>query len=143
LFHTASKKLAIQSVWPAFFVVSRIKEELFFSVRLPELPTTDPFIEPSEVRSKGIMGRWMINCEEYSKLVSVCMDRPATIWERLLIKIHQLICPPCGYMRKQFDDIRTACRWVPADQVDSSSDERSLPDAARDRIKSAIKDLSA
>lgn len=89
------------------------------------------------------MGRWIINCEEYSKLVSACMDRPPTIWERLLVKFHQVICPPCGFMRNQLEDIRSACRWMPEDETDPSREADALPEAARARIKSALKDLSS
>lgn len=71
------------------------------------------------------------------------MDRPPTIWERLLVKFHQVICPPCGFMRNQLEDIRSACRWMPEDETDPSREADALPEAARARIKSALKDLSS
>lgn len=88
------------------------------------------------------MGRWMINCEEYTKLVSQCMDTPPSLWTRVLIKVHQLICPPCGFLKQQLDDIRSACRWAPAQESDPSDPGETLPEEARARIKSALKDIS-
>jgi len=87
------------------------------------------------------MGRWMISCEEYTKLVSRCLDTPPSLWTRLLIRVHQLICPPCNFLRKQLHDIRSACRWAPEEDSDLATRGEELPEEARTRIKSALKDL--
>jgi hypothetical protein len=87
------------------------------------------------------MARWMINCKDYAILVSQQLDRPITFWDKVLIKLHQMICPPCNQIQKQFTSIREACRWIPCDEADADQEGCVLPDDARMRIKAALKDL--
>ena len=88
------------------------------------------------------MSRWMINCKQYSELVSKSMDSRLSIQDRILARIHALICPPCRYLQKQFSAMRQACRWLP-EENDSGEDRDGsvLPDEACDRIQSAIDQL--
>ncbi|MBT8338952.1 MAG: hypothetical protein HKP58_13645 [Desulfatitalea sp.] len=85
------------------------------------------------------MGRWIINCEEYAQMASRGMDCPISLSDRLLILIHQWICPPCKFIRHQLDDIRTACRWTPSEGDATSYQQEPLPEEIRSRIKSAMK----
>lgn len=85
------------------------------------------------------MARWMINCEEFSELVSQQMDRPLSFRDRISLRIHQWICPPCRFIKQNFTTIRQACRWMPPDEVDSGSTCETLPEDVVARIKSAIK----
>ena len=84
------------------------------------------------------MARWMINCKEYAELVSGCMDRPLTFWERLSIRLHGLLCPPCNLVRQQFETIRRACRYADADNADLAGDSICLTEEARARIKAVL-----
>lgn len=91
------------------------------------------------------MARWMINCREHSRLTSKSMDHPLTFWERLRIRLHQWLCPPCAGVKKQLRAIRDACRHTPSDSDTEQRPDKHLPrlpeDACR-RIKAAIREQS-
>lgn len=85
------------------------------------------------------MTRWIINCEEYSKLISQQMDRSLSLRNRMFLRIHQWICPSCSCIKQNFSSIRQACRWVPPDEANDSPNCDTLPEEVVARIKSAIK----
>lgn len=87
------------------------------------------------------MARWMINCEEYTTLVSNQMDRKLSLGDKLAMQLHQWVCPPCRFIRQQFSAMRHACRWVPEDPHGDTLHCEKLPEEISGRIKSAIKDL--
>jgi hypothetical protein len=89
------------------------------------------------------MAIWMINCKEFSRLTSESMDHPLTIGERLKIKVHQWICPPCNRLRQQFAAMRKACRMVPAESDENQglkNGSAALPEDACRKIKSALRE---
>lgn len=88
------------------------------------------------------MAPWMINCKEYSQLVSKELDRPLPLWERLSVKMHGWICPACHHVKKQLDTLRQACRFAPSDKSCETDQNCVLPDDACLRIKAALKKLS-
>ncbi len=77
-------------------------------------------------------------CKEMVKIITASMDTKLSWSEWLMMKLHLLSCDPCVNFLKQIKFIRTAL---------SHSDERiedpqihiSLSDAARDRMKDALK----
>ena len=87
------------------------------------------------------MTRWMLNCQEYSQLVSEAMDRPLSLWDRVSMSMHRLICPPCNVIKKQIDGLRKACRHTPSENHDESDPACMLPEDARMRIKKVLRDL--
>jgi len=87
------------------------------------------------------MAGWMINCKEYAKLTSQSMDHRLSLWDWASIKIHQMICPPCNLIRKQFDVLRNACRQMPSDETSPDMDGRLSNDAC-ERIKAVLEDAA-
>jgi hypothetical protein len=85
------------------------------------------------------MTRWMLNCKEYSRLVSEGLDRPLSIWDRASMAIHRLVCPPCNLIKKQIAELREVCRYVPSDSPDETDQICVLPDEARMQIKKALR----
>ncbi len=83
------------------------------------------------------MGFWMINCKQYAELVSARMDRHVTTGNRLAIKLHEWLCPPCQRVAKQFTFLREACRYVPPEA--ESQVEDVLPEEARERMRCALR----
>ena len=86
------------------------------------------------------MAGWMINCKEYAELSSQRMDRPLSFWDRVSMKLHQILCPPCGVIQQQFRAMRSACRFSSGD--DASADTGGLSDEACDRMKAALRQVS-
>jgi len=89
------------------------------------------------------MTRWMINCQEHSRLTSESMDHSLCFWDRLSVRIHQWICPPCNRLRQQFNAIRMACRLIPgqSDEIRGiKKDSLVMPEDAFQRMKSALRE---
>lgn len=84
------------------------------------------------------MSRWMLNCKEFSALVSERLDRPLSFWDRVSIKMHRIMCPACHRIQIQLEAIRNACHCIPEEDTDTGEQCR-LPDDARLRIKDALK----
>jgi hypothetical protein len=87
-----------------------------------------------------MMTRWMLSCKEYSQLVSEELDRPLSLWDRASMAMHRLMCPPCTVIRKQIDLLREGCRYVPSDNPDETDERCVLPDEARQRIKTILRE---
>lgn len=85
------------------------------------------------------MALWMINCKEYASLVSQRLDRPLSFRDKVMMRLHQLVCPPCKHIQAQMASIREACRWVPPNEMDTEQGVCVLPEEARLRIKAALK----
>jgi hypothetical protein len=87
------------------------------------------------------MTRWMLNCKEFSRLVSEGLDRPLSMWDRIILVMHRLMCPPCNIIRKQVDVLRQTCRYIPSDSPDEKDETCILPDDARMRIKKVLREI--
>jgi hypothetical protein len=87
-----------------------------------------------------MMTRWMLNCKEFSRLVSEELDRSLSLWDRASMAMHRLVCPPCDMIRKQIDILRKNCRYVPSDNPDETDKSCVLPDDARMRIKKVLRE---
>lgn len=88
------------------------------------------------------MPRWMINCKEYAALASSCMDRKLSTWERINMKLHQWLCPPCHEVIDQFNTIRHACRSMQDENREQSENSEKLSDEARQKLKAMLRKLS-
>jgi predicted anti-sigma-YlaC factor YlaD len=52
----------------------------------------------------------MLNCKQASELLSQALDRDITLREKILLKLHLLICHGCSNFSKQMTVMREACR---------------------------------
>jgi hypothetical protein len=71
------------------------------------------------------------------------MDRSLSLWDRLSVRIHQWVCPPCNQIRHQFDAIRKACRMISAETEETrwtNKDSIVMPEDVNKRIKAALKE---
>ena len=85
------------------------------------------------------MAPLMVNCKEYSELVSKGLDRQLSLWEKVLVKMHGWVCGPCVHVEKQFTTLADACRHLPSDDEGEQGDASVLPNDACARIKAALK----
>jgi hypothetical protein len=65
------------------------------------------------------------------------MDRPLSFWDRISMKLHQVLCPPCGQIHRQFKAMRNACRFT--SDNGAADDVKRLSDEACERMKAAMK----
>lgn len=77
-------------------------------------------------------------CKEIVKIVSASLDRPLTIRERLLMKVHLIACKPCVRYMEQSLFLSSAVTQMDKDLKDELFTGR-LSDEARDRIKKILK----
>jgi hypothetical protein len=87
------------------------------------------------------MTRWMLNCKEFSRLVSEGFDRPLSMLDRASMAMHRLMCPPCNLLRKQIDMLRQTCRYTPSGGSDETDGSCMLPDDARMRMKKLLREI--
>ena len=82
--------------------------------------------------------RWMYNCKEVSEMVSESMDRALPFYQRVLIRMHLLMCKYCTRVREQFEAIRAASRYeeLHGKELD---DSRSLSTDGKERLKEFLK----
>ena len=70
-------------------------------------------------------------------MVSASLDRTLPFRERVMIRIHLLMCKYCARFKDQLVIIRDACRL---DELcgEDFDHTHTLPDDARDRLKQAL-----
>lgn len=87
------------------------------------------------------MPRWMINCEEHSRLASRDQDGPLSFWDRMGARVHRWMCPPCRQFTKQLETIRKACKnGLAGIDENQGAESATLPEDACRRMKDAIRD---
>lgn len=80
----------------------------------------------------------MISCRKASELISLSMDRPLAVRERLALGLHLCACSMCRTYRRQAVIIRDMARALVARMQQLGSGELDLPPAAAARIRHAL-----
>lgn len=88
------------------------------------------------------MSHWMFNCKEVSRRVSESMDRNLPLYQRMLIRMHLMMCKYCTRFRRQVMMLREFCRSRRLDEHVLDSAATLSPDA-RERIRKALRSSSA
>lgn len=88
------------------------------------------------------MSKWVISCKEYAFLASKSMEKSMSMRERLLIKIHLWLCPPCNHVKKHLQLISKACRLVKGEEFGEESETPKLPKERCEQIQAAIEEQS-
>jgi hypothetical protein len=80
----------------------------------------------------------MYNCKEVSEMVSESMDRALPFHQRVLIRMHLLMCKYCARCKEQYETIRAAMRYEELDgkELDAS---RSLSKDGKERLREFLK----
>ncbi|MFT5729913.1 MAG: hypothetical protein ACI8PB_004086 [Desulforhopalus sp.] len=53
---------------------------------------------------------WMLHCDKVSKFVSESMDRELSLFERVGVRVHLLMCRHCARFARQLEHMRSAIR---------------------------------
>ena len=59
------------------------------------------------------MSKLMYSCEQAAKLSSQAMEQPLTPSERVLLRMHLMMCERCTNFSRQIEFLRRASRKVP------------------------------
>lgn len=81
---------------------------------------------------------WMYNCKEVSEMVSESMDRALPFYQRVLMRLHLLMCKYCARYREQLETIRAASRYeqLHGKELD---DSQALSNDGKERLKEFLK----
>src|ERR1051325_11281539 len=77
-------------------------------------------------------------CKEIVRIISASLDRPLTLRERLVMKLHLVACRPCVRYLKQSEFLQKATHELD-DKLVTDLLDGSLSDEARARIKALLK----
>ena len=77
-------------------------------------------------------------CKEIVKIVSASLDRPLSIRERVLMRLHLAACKPCVRYMEQSHFLSAAATQLD-DHVKEELFTGKLSDEARERIKNILK----
>ncbi|MBL8124841.1 MAG: zf-HC2 domain-containing protein [Blastocatellia bacterium] len=80
------------------------------------------------------------SCKEIVHLISASLDRPLTMREKFLMKMHLLACKPCVRYLDQSKFLSQAVKQMSEKEKDSLL-SGSLSDESRERIKNSLKSL--
>ena len=88
------------------------------------------------------MNHWMFNCKDVSQKVSESLDRKLPLYERMMIRIHMMMCRYCARFQQQLFLVRQIARYAePLENV--TEDSVKLSEDARTRLKQTLKSASA
>jgi len=87
--------------------------------------------------------RWFLlhrlpTCKQMVEVMSQSMERPLTLRERVLLKLHLWVCAWCVWYLEQLRLLRASLRARAAEVAGEVSPGVSLSAEARDRIKSSL-----
>ena len=93
------------------------------------------------MKERSKLSAWNLDCRAASELASDSLDRDLTRGERLALRLHQLVCPPCRHLIAQFQTIRRAVASLPSPwRRDRTQDSVELSAERRDAIKKVLKE---
>ena len=82
--------------------------------------------------------RWMLSCKDISQLLSESMDRTLPFYQRMLIRLHLLMCKYCSRCKAHFEALRAASchEELYGNELDAS---RALSHDGKERLKKFLK----
>jgi len=80
----------------------------------------------------------MFSCKDVSQLLSESMDRSLPFYQRMLMRLHLLMCKYCSRLKEHFESLRTASRHeeLYGNELDES---RALSHGGKERLKKFLK----
>lgn len=82
----------------------------------------------------------MLSCKEVSRLVSESLDRRLTLWQRMQLWMHLLMCGMCARFRKQTLLLHEAAKRYLGIVEELEGDSRDqLGEEVRERIKQTLR----
>ena len=93
------------------------------------------------MKPRSKLSAWNLDCRAASQLASDSLDRELTRGERIALRLHQLICPPCRHLVAQFQAIRRAVASLPSPwHREGSQDSVELSAERRAEIKKVLQE---
>ena len=99
--------------------------------------TTNPYKKAAHALRWFLLHR-LPTCREMVALMSQSMERPLSLRERVLLKLHLWVCAWCAWYLEQLRLLRASLRARAAEGEGFESRGAALPSDARERIRSAL-----
>ncbi|MHB8471863.1 MAG: zf-HC2 domain-containing protein [Gammaproteobacteria bacterium] len=80
----------------------------------------------------------MLSCKDVTQKISQAQDRTLTRREHIGVNLHLLICYACRRFVKQLTILTAAARRALPENATPGLDDKSLPEAARQRIRKRL-----
>ena len=78
----------------------------------------------------------MLTCKQASQFISASLDRPLTLRERFVLKLHLFICDKCRQFSQHLQTIRVAIKTM-VDSIEGNNNIE-MPSAAKKRIADLV-----
>ena len=78
----------------------------------------------------------MLSCKQASQFISASLDRPLTLRERFVLKLHLFICDKCRQFSQHLQTIRVAIKTM-VDSIEGNNNIE-MPSAAKKRIADLV-----
>jgi hypothetical protein len=80
----------------------------------------------------------VFSCKDTARLASESLDRDLTLGQRLAVRFHVLLCPPCARFRQHLDFLRDAARRLTVGLPGEDLEQATLSPEARARMQQAL-----
>jgi hypothetical protein len=84
--------------------------------------------------------RRLPTCKDVTPILSESLERPLTLRERIVVRVHLWICIWCEWYLDQLHEIRDACRARGGAEEPGEPTGVAMPDDAKERIRRALED---
>lgn len=81
----------------------------------------------------------MLSCRDTTRLASESLDHRLTLWQRMQVAMHMMMCGPCRRARRLMQSLRDVFGRLNTDDFQQLSMEQSLTPDVRERIKEALR----
>jgi len=88
----------------------------------------------------------MLMCKEATRLISEGLDRRLSLWQRISLRLHVMMCDACAAYKRQVEGIQQLLQWRLRPQAPDESPEGDplrLSFARRQQIRQLIRTHAA
>ena len=86
------------------------------------------------------MNHWMFRCQDVSQKVSLSMDTPLPLHQRMAVRIHLWMCRYCTLFARQLRMLRSMSRHM-EDKPPEDKDAVGLSPEAKERMKQQLRKM--
>jgi len=89
-----------------------------------------------------MMFKWIFNCQEINRMISVGMDTELPLMQRMLIRLHLMMCRSCTQVRAQLISLNAYGRFLGSDEAALDNLLPLAPESRR-RMKTRLRQARA
>ncbi len=86
----------------------------------------------------------MLTCKETARLISEGLDRKLSLWQRMNLRLHLMMCGACSAYRRQVETLNRIVRRRFDESADDATtttpDAPGCPDEAKRRIAESLRE---